>query len=76
MKMHDLCYRHYSARHVCSSCRRHQMHRDVVSLVSTMAWDLEFVVPQSPEQHDAISDDEDEAVENDEYPTVVVCSGE
>lgn len=52
------------------------MHRDVVSLVSTMAWDLEFVVPRSPEQHDAISDDEDEAVENDEYPTVVVCSGE
>ncbi|OJT02138.1 Transcription initiation factor TFIID subunit 2 [Trametes pubescens] len=31
-----------------------------------MAWDLEFVVPRSPEQHDAISDDEDEAVENDD----------
>ncbi|EIW64059.1 uncharacterized protein TRAVEDRAFT_55102 [Trametes versicolor FP-101664 SS1] len=40
------------------------------------AWDFEFVVPRSLEQHDAASDDEDEAVETDEYPTVVVCSGE
>ncbi|KAI0830772.1 hypothetical protein BC628DRAFT_1355553 [Trametes gibbosa] len=40
------------------------------------AWDFEFVVPRSLEQHESLSDDEDEAVETDEYPTVVVCSGE
>ncbi|KAI0639863.1 hypothetical protein C8Q77DRAFT_1083269 [Trametes polyzona] len=40
------------------------------------AWDFEFVVPRSLEQHEPTSDDEDEAAETDEYPTVVVCSGE
>ncbi|KAI0652328.1 hypothetical protein C8Q79DRAFT_937038 [Trametes meyenii] len=40
------------------------------------AWDFEFVVPRSLEQHDTASDDEDEPVEGDDYPTVVVCSGE
>ncbi|KAI0375461.1 hypothetical protein BV20DRAFT_960622 [Pilatotrama ljubarskyi] len=40
------------------------------------AWDFEFVVPRSLEQHDALSDDEDDPQEADEYPTVVVCSGE
>ncbi|KAH9858258.1 hypothetical protein C2E23DRAFT_892071 [Lenzites betulinus] len=40
------------------------------------AWDFEFVVPRSLEQHEPLSDDEDEPVDTDEYPTVVVCSGE
>lgn len=40
------------------------------------AWDFEFVVPRSLEQHDPISDEEDDTAETDEYPTVVVCSGE
>ncbi|KAI8981206.1 hypothetical protein BD414DRAFT_93257 [Trametes punicea] len=40
------------------------------------AWDFEFVVPRSLEQHDPASDHEDEPPEGDEYPTVVVCSGE
>ncbi|KAI9057062.1 hypothetical protein FKP32DRAFT_1598551 [Trametes sanguinea] len=40
------------------------------------AWDFEFVVPRSLEQHDPASDDEDEPEEGDEYPTVVICSGE
>ncbi|KAI0660528.1 hypothetical protein C8Q70DRAFT_976084 [Cubamyces menziesii] len=40
------------------------------------AWDFEFVVPRSLEQHDPASDDEDEPEESDDYPTVVICSGE
>ncbi|KAL4251521.1 Transcription initiation factor TFIID subunit 2 [Abortiporus biennis] len=39
-------------------------------------WEFEFVVPRHLEQHDALSDDEDEDSQEVDYPTVVVCSGE
>ena len=47
-------------------------------LWETCTWDLEFIVPRSLEQHDALSEEEEEEEEDsmEEYPTVVICSGE
>jgi transcription initiation factor TFIID subunit 2 len=41
-------------------------------------WEFEFVVPRHLEQIDDQSnlDDDEEEVQDGEYPTVVVCSGE
>ena len=39
-------------------------------------WDLEFIVPRSLEQHDALSEEEEEEDSMEDYPTVVICSGE
>ncbi|KAI0718881.1 hypothetical protein C8T65DRAFT_569811 [Cerioporus squamosus] len=49
----------------------------VDNLWEKCTWDFEFVVPRSLEQHDALSDEEEEEEDSpEEYPTVVICSGE
>ncbi|RDX51973.1 hypothetical protein OH76DRAFT_1400878 [Lentinus brumalis] len=48
----------------------------VDNLWEKCTWDFEFVVPRSLEQHDALSDEEEEEDSTEEYPTVVICSGE